>query len=88
VADDLDYLVTLAGLRILDALAGPLPETPADREGSERPGKDRKERSPASSVEEPGVPTGADRSAKTQRAMKESPQRRISLALAHSRKTA
>ena len=31
VADDLDYLVTLASLRILDALAGPLPETPADR---------------------------------------------------------
>jgi hypothetical protein len=30
VADDLDYLVTLASLRILDALAGPLPETPAD----------------------------------------------------------
>jgi hypothetical protein len=35
VADQLDYLVTLARLRILDALAGPLPETPADREGSE-----------------------------------------------------
>jgi hypothetical protein len=31
VADQLDYLVTLARLRILDALAGPLPETPADR---------------------------------------------------------
>jgi hypothetical protein len=30
VADDLDYLVTLTSLRILDALAGPLPETPAD----------------------------------------------------------
>jgi hypothetical protein len=30
VADDLDYLVTLATLRILDALAGPEPETPAD----------------------------------------------------------
>ena len=35
VADQLDYLVTLARLRILDAVAGPLPETPADREGSE-----------------------------------------------------
>ena len=35
VADQLDYLVTLAWLRILDAVAGPLPETPADREGSE-----------------------------------------------------
>jgi hypothetical protein len=31
VTDQLDYLVTLAWLRILDALAGPLPETPADR---------------------------------------------------------
>jgi hypothetical protein len=32
VADDLDYLVTHATLRILDALAGPLPETQADRQ--------------------------------------------------------
>jgi hypothetical protein len=32
VADDLDYLWTLATLRILDALAGPLPETPADHQ--------------------------------------------------------
>jgi hypothetical protein len=32
VADDLDYLVTLAMLRILDALAGPGPETPADQQ--------------------------------------------------------
>jgi hypothetical protein len=32
VADGLDYLVTLATPRILDALAGPLPETPADRQ--------------------------------------------------------
>jgi hypothetical protein len=31
VAVDLDYLWTLATLRILDALAGPEPETPADR---------------------------------------------------------
>jgi hypothetical protein len=31
VADLLDYLVTLARLRILDALAGPLPETAADQ---------------------------------------------------------
>jgi hypothetical protein len=30
VIDDLDYLVTLAWLRALDALAGPLPETPGD----------------------------------------------------------
>ena len=29
--DQLDYVVTLARLRILDALTGPLPETPADR---------------------------------------------------------
>ena len=32
VADQLDYLLTLASLRILDALAAPLPETPADRQ--------------------------------------------------------
>jgi hypothetical protein len=32
VADALDYLLTLARLRILDALAGPLPETPADQQ--------------------------------------------------------
>jgi hypothetical protein len=32
VADQLDYLVTLAQLRILDAVCGPLPETPADRQ--------------------------------------------------------
>jgi hypothetical protein len=32
VVDDLDYLVTLASLRILDALAGPEPETPADQQ--------------------------------------------------------
>jgi hypothetical protein len=32
VADDLDYLWTLATLRILDALAGPEPETPADHQ--------------------------------------------------------
>jgi len=32
VADDLDYLRTLATLRILDALPGPLPETPADQQ--------------------------------------------------------
>jgi hypothetical protein len=32
VADELHYLWTLATLRILDALAGPLPETEADRQ--------------------------------------------------------
>ena len=32
VADDLDYLWTLVRLRILDALAGPLPETTADQQ--------------------------------------------------------
>jgi hypothetical protein len=31
VADQLDYLVTLALLRILDAVCGPEPETPVDR---------------------------------------------------------
>jgi hypothetical protein len=32
VADDLDYLWTLATLRILDAIVGPEPETPADQQ--------------------------------------------------------
>ena len=32
VADELDYLLTLARLRILDALTGPEPETPAGRQ--------------------------------------------------------
>jgi hypothetical protein len=31
VADQLDYLVTLARLRILDAVCGPFAETAADR---------------------------------------------------------
>jgi hypothetical protein len=32
LTDDLDYLVTLVRLRILDALIGPDPETPADQQ--------------------------------------------------------
>ena len=32
VADDLDYLVTLTRLRVLDAIVGPFPETPADQQ--------------------------------------------------------
>jgi len=32
VTDQLDYLVTLALLRILDAVCGPEPETSADRQ--------------------------------------------------------
>jgi hypothetical protein len=32
VADDLDYLWTLATLRILDAIVGPEPETTADQQ--------------------------------------------------------
>jgi hypothetical protein len=35
VTDEFDYLVTLTRLRILDALAGPEPETPADRRRQE-----------------------------------------------------
>jgi hypothetical protein len=42
VADDLDYLVTLATLRILDRLAGLLPETPADQQ--RKHGRERIER--------------------------------------------
>jgi hypothetical protein len=50
MADDLDYLVTLLRLRILDRLAGPLPETPSDQQRA----RDReriKERFPRSSRE-------------------------------------
>jgi hypothetical protein len=36
VADDLDYLVTALKLRILDALAGPLPETRVPISSGER----------------------------------------------------
>jgi hypothetical protein len=32
VADELDYLLTLARLRILDAVCGPETETPADQQ--------------------------------------------------------
>jgi hypothetical protein len=32
VADALDYFVTLVRLRILDAIVGPEPETPADQQ--------------------------------------------------------
>jgi len=32
IADGLDYWLTLARLRILDALTGPLPETPEDQQ--------------------------------------------------------
>jgi hypothetical protein len=45
VADQLDYLLTLAGLCILDALAGLLPETAADQQRQQ----DRMER-PRSTV--------------------------------------
>jgi hypothetical protein len=32
VFDGLDYVLTLVGLRILDALTGPLPQTPEDQQ--------------------------------------------------------
>ncbi len=32
IADGLDYVLTLARLRILDALTGPLPEMPEDQQ--------------------------------------------------------
>jgi hypothetical protein len=32
IVDGLDYVLTLAWLRIFDALAGPLPETPEDQQ--------------------------------------------------------
>jgi hypothetical protein len=61
VADHLDYLVTLASLRILEALAGPLPETPADQQRKED--REQLERALGSSREEPGaaITRGADR---------------------------
>jgi hypothetical protein len=42
VVDHLDYLVTLAWLRVLDALAGPLPVTPADRQRRRDRERDKK----------------------------------------------
>jgi hypothetical protein len=44
VADDLDYLVTLARLRVLDALGGPEPEMPADQQRVWRIERERIER--------------------------------------------
>jgi hypothetical protein len=41
-ADQRDYLVTLVRLRLLDALAGLLPETRADRQ--RKPDRERRER--------------------------------------------
>jgi hypothetical protein len=42
IADHLDYGLTLTKLRILDALTGPLPETPEDQQRERR--RDRLER--------------------------------------------
>jgi hypothetical protein len=42
IADGLDYALTLARLRILDALTGPLPETPEDQQRERH--RDRLER--------------------------------------------
>jgi hypothetical protein len=42
IADGFDYVLTLARLRILDALTGPLPETPEDQQRERR--RDRPER--------------------------------------------
>jgi hypothetical protein len=42
IADGLDYVLTLARLRIHDALTGPLPETPEDQQRERR--RDRLER--------------------------------------------
>jgi hypothetical protein len=54
VADALDYLVTLVRLRILDALAGPEAETPADQQRARD--RERIERAfPRLDGEEPGA---------------------------------
>ena len=42
IADQLDYWLTLTRLRILDALLGPLPETPEDQQREQH--RDRLER--------------------------------------------
>ena len=53
VTDRLDYLMTLIGLRVLDAAAGPEPETPVDQD--RKGDRERIERrSPRSSPEGPG----------------------------------
>jgi hypothetical protein len=54
VTDDLDYLWTLATLRILDRLAGPLPDTPADKQRA-RSGNGYRRRTPRSSRKEFGA---------------------------------
>ena len=40
VLDTLDYRLTLARLRILDALVGPEPEAPADRQQTQERDRD------------------------------------------------
>jgi hypothetical protein len=55
VVDELDYLLTLARLRILDALAGPEPETPADRQRQRARERIERVRSPSSTSEGPGA---------------------------------
>jgi hypothetical protein len=89
VVDQLDYLVALARLRILDALAGPLPETPASPQ-RQRDDEKIEERSRDRALKSRACQSVPYRPAKTQRAMKESPPRqwwRISSALALPRKT-
>ena len=54
VADALDYLMTLARLHVLGALAGPEPETPADQQRERE--RERIERAfPTLDREEPGA---------------------------------
>jgi hypothetical protein len=54
VIDYLDYALTLARFRILDALAGPEPETPADQRRKQD--RERIERAfPSLDGEEPGA---------------------------------
>ena len=54
VVDALDYLVTLGRLRIVDAVAGPAPETPADQQ--RKRDREQLERAfPMLGCEEPGA---------------------------------
>jgi len=55
LADHLEYLLTLVRLRILDALAGPEPETPADLR-RERDREQLERAFPMLDCKEPGAP--------------------------------
>jgi hypothetical protein len=90
VADQLDYLVTLAWLRILDALAGPLAGDAGPSAATTRSGEDKQGFSQDRAVKSRACQSAPCRSAKIQRAIKRAGIANgggFSSALAHSRKT-